>query len=271
MGTAFVESFLELANHSGYNFTVIHPFPWATNSMLAVEPLLTADYILLNLDENIPPIPVEGGAKNFQEEMVVLKHFLKDLDAEDGVTKVRFGGICVIKVHERIKLRKAFFRMADSYKWRAEFYAENNKMRELAAAFDRSQDIGYRATSESPDMRLSPDSRIKMLAGGLPGDFTVEAAGPPTILIPPFSNHGKNRAYIRIELSVPSPGSRNIIYKEDAASGSKENIVGADCGRGNNVLYYEIPLTGEATSMRIETGEDPGRHSLISIEIRRAE
>jgi len=271
MGTAFIESSLELANHNGHHFIVIHPFPWAKNSMLAVEPFCSADYILLNEAEKVPPLPEGGFAGNFQQEMAVLKKFLKDLKEGDGIRKIHFSGICVIEVRDRIKLRQAFFRMVDSHKWREEFYAGNNRSRELEAAFDRSRDIAYRTSSEFPDRNLSPASRVKLLSGVLPGEFVVEADTPPSILIPPFSNNNKQKAYLRMELSVQSPRTQQIFYRDGTAAGSKEGVIGAECGRGDNILFYEIPLTGESTILRIETGTEPGRQSLKEIEIRRAD
>ncbi|MFZ4775535.1 MAG: hypothetical protein ACOYM3_09245 [Terrimicrobiaceae bacterium] len=271
MGTAFIESSLELANHSGQRFIVIHPFPWAKNSMLAVEPFCSADYILLNDAEKIPALPEGGFARDFQQEMVVLKHFLKDLQEADGIRKIHFSGICVIEVRDRIKLREAFFRMVDSHKWREEFHAENNRSRELEAAFDRSRDTAYRTSSESPDRNLSPSSRVKLLSGVLPGEFVVEAEAPPSIMIPPFSNNQKHKAYLKMELGVPSPRTQQVFYRENTASESKEGVAVAECGRGDNILFFEIPLTGESTSLRIATGTGTGRQSLKSIEIRRAD
>ncbi len=271
MGTAFVESFLELANLTGSHFKILHPFPWAKGATISGEQLCCADFILVNEAEEISLAPLGGRAADIWQEMLVLKQFLKDLTGDDGVKRTAFSGLSVIEVVDRNKLKRAFFRMADSFNWRREFYDENNRWRDLEAGFDTARDVAYHASASSPDGALAPTSRVKMLSGGLPGDFVVEPDTPPSILVPPFSNNNKQKAYLRMELSVPSPKTQQIFYRDGTAAGSNEGVAGAECGRGDNILFYEVPLTGESTSLRIGTGGEASRQSLKSIEIRRAD
>lgn len=269
MGTAFIESFLTLENWNGHKFTILHPFPWGKKSTISAEQLFISDYILLNHSEEIPAEEPGRPPGDFWREMDVVKRFLKSLDAADGIRKVFFsGGLCVIEVLDRDKLRKAFTQMADTRAWRNEFYDENNKWREWESAFNQASDIAYSASSDSPDKNLSPNSPLKLLAGSLPGDFVVEAA-VPSILVPPFLNNGCRHALVKIELSVPSPKTQRIFYRENREPAAGEEVVSAECGRGNNILFFKLPLTGDSTLLRMEVGGEPGRNSLKSIEIRR--
>lgn len=271
MGTAFVESFLELANLTGSHFKILHPFPWARGTTISGEQLCCSDFILVNEAEETPLAPLGGRAADIWQETLVLKQFLKCLTGDDGVKRTAFSGLCVIEVVDRYKLKQAFFRMADSCKWRKDFYDENNRWRDLETGFDRSRDVAYHASGSSPDAGIAPTSRVKMLSGGLPGDFVVEPDAPPSILIPPFKNLNSQKAFVRLEWNVPSSKIQSIHYRETKEPGASEHFASAECGRGDNVLFFEIPLTGESTFLRIETGTEPGRQSLNEIEIRRAD
>ena len=254
----FVTAWLTLENLSrGEVYQVDAPFAWKFDNVLSKAQFMQADFIALDRGP-VGGLPPDGHTVgSFADEVRVVNAWLATLGDSAGVQRQSFQTLDVLRVVDRMQLSRAFNQLVSGrgYRWRPEFLRENadselarryHAATELAMSVNRATLGGAVAMSHHLDAeRLRRDGEC------------VPTGNDPLFVLAPIANRGATEAIVRLELSNSAGGDLQVFYCQLGESHREQQSLHRPVPRGDSECYLAVPLSGEATLLRLDPPGEP--------------
>jgi hypothetical protein len=264
----FVEGYLclfNLQNSGSYSF--VSPWQWRPDNVVGKEDLISSDFIIFDnsyLPQNIP----DGSyLADFPQELNILKTWFSQLDAKSGVDRYTFGKIGVLEVNDWALFSSAFDALVERFQWRPEFRDKLLFPSNAKRLFESSSLTAMDVNGADLAKHLIGLHEIEMPEKNQRGSFK-STGSDPYILLEPFDNQQATRAVAHLTMSSSQASTLQLFYRGEGEGFSESKSIRGSAPRHEKEFWFEFPLSGEKTYLRIDPGTVAGDYSLSNVTVR---
>jgi hypothetical protein len=258
----------DLADPKTPDLQAFCPLDWSRPILVRRKDLVQrSDFIVVECLPNPAPVLALKEIPNPHVEKELLTAWLAQLTPDQGVKILQDGPLRLMQITDRTKLDEAFIGWMAAYKFRPEFYAENqDKTDQLRVAFQSSGLVFSYPNGSRDTIRPAFQATVEETADGL----QIDALGNDAQLeLPKVHPPEGTRLVIRARLQAPAANGAEIFWSSSGATPDyhADRSVNQDTAQGMNELYFELPPAEHDYYLRFDPGSLPGRYLLRSLDI----